>query len=90
MSFHEKLRRLTATSNCAEVSRQLGLSRTALSEYLNKGCTPRADIAFRLARVLSVSLDWLMDDAAGWPPVRVDMAEPASPRPGRRRTKQVA
>ena len=69
MDFTEKLRRLTRDMNKSRIARRAGLSTTAITDYLSKRYAPRADTALRLARVLNVSLEWLIDDAQSWPPV---------------------
>jgi transcriptional regulator with XRE-family HTH domain len=80
MTFTEKLSRLVADRNRAAVARNAGLPPNAVSDYVNKGYTPRADTAFRLARALNVSVDWLLDDQQGWPPMWVNAPEPAPAR----------
>ena len=75
MTFTEKLRRLMEDRNCARVAKRMGLPRNAISDYINKKMIPRADRAAQIARAMGVSLDWLMNDAVGWPPVRVDVQE---------------
>lgn len=82
MTFSEKLKRLTEDRRCTVLSRRAGLPPTALSDYIAKGHTPRADTALRIARVLGVSVEWLIDDAQEWPPVLAHV--------GGRETAQVA
>lgn len=72
MTFTEKLARLTEDRTRARVSRRAGLPPNAISDYVNKGYIPRADTAFRIARALSVSVEWLLDDVQSWPPVWVN------------------
>lgn len=67
-AFTAKLARLTTCKNRAEIARAAGLSETMVSNYINRGSVPRADIALALSRALDVSLDWLADPAASWPP----------------------
>lgn len=68
MDFLEKLRRLTAETSKARVAKAAGLPSAAISNYLSKRQMPRGDNALSLARALDVPLDWLLDDAKGWPP----------------------
>lgn len=72
MTFHEKVTRLCEDRNKSKLSRRAGLSSTGISSYIAKGCLPRLDIALRIARAIGVSLDWLADDTANWPPVWLD------------------
>lgn len=74
MTFAEKLKRLTRDMNRSKLCRRADLPLSAIGEYLN-GAVPRADGAARLARALGVSLDWLFDEARGFPAIRVDEAE---------------
>ena len=67
MTFGEKLAKLTSGRNRADLSRQAGLPPNAISDYVNKNYLPRLDTARALAAVLNVSIDWLADDAMGWP-----------------------
>jgi transcriptional regulator with XRE-family HTH domain len=69
MTFAEKLATLTEGRNKQDLSERAGLPQTAISDYIAKGNTPRADKALAIARVLNVTLDWLVDDAAAMPPV---------------------
>jgi transcriptional regulator with XRE-family HTH domain len=68
MDFTEKLRRLGQEVNKAKAAESVGLAATTISNYIAKGSTPRADIALKIARALQVPLEWLVDDAQGWPP----------------------
>jgi transcriptional regulator with XRE-family HTH domain len=72
MNLHEKLERLTEDRNKAAVSRRAGLPMNAMSDYLNKGHRPSVGKVFRIARALFVSVEWLLDDSRGWPPVWVN------------------
>lgn len=67
MEFTEKLRRLAENKNTAELCRAVGLNPTAISDYISKGYTPRADIALKFAKALNVPLEWLVDDHLGFP-----------------------
>src|SRR4051794_20444767 len=68
MKFSEKLAKLTAGLNKSKLARAAGLPSGAVSDYINKNYVPRLDAAESLAKALNVSLAWLADDAAGWPP----------------------
>jgi hypothetical protein len=68
MGFKEKLARLTGGRIKSQVAREAGLPQTTVSDYINKGYIPRADLALRLAKALDVSVEWLIDDEQGWPP----------------------
>lgn len=78
MTFHEKLRRLTQDKHKIKVARSAGIPPMTVYNILNKQQMPAADRAYKLARVLSVSVEWLLDDTAGWPPVWVNYLEPAT------------
>lgn len=88
MTFLQKLARLTADRHKVRISRRAGLAPTTVSNYLNRGSMPGADIAFRLARALNVSVEWMLDDSQGWPPVWVNAPEPTAPRHSRRSTRR--
>jgi plasmid maintenance system antidote protein VapI len=75
MTFAEKLARLTEDRLKTRVSRKAGLPPAAISDYIAKGNTPGADTALRLARVLGVSVEWLIDNDQEWPPVWADRPE---------------
>jgi transcriptional regulator with XRE-family HTH domain len=68
MTLTAKLSALAEGKNRAELARGVGLKATLLSDYINKGYMPRADIALKIARALGVDVAWLIDDAAPWPP----------------------
>lgn len=72
MNITEKLRRLTEDQNKAGVARKAGLKPTQLNDYTSKGFKPRYDIALRIGRALGVSIEWLLDDSADWPPPALD------------------
>lgn len=59
---------MTAEKNKTLVAKAAGLPATAISNYINRGYLPGADIALKIARALSVPLDWLVDDSQDWPP----------------------
>jgi len=66
----EKLSRLMEDKRITDVAARAQIKPTQIRDYTAKGAPPRYDIAFRLARALEVSVDWLLDDSAGWPPVK--------------------
>ena len=68
VTFTQKLAKLTNGKNKAAIARAADLQPTLVNAYVNKGYMPGADIALRLARVLAVPVEWLIDDAADWPP----------------------
>lgn len=71
MTFAEKLKRLTEDRIKSVICRRAGLPPTAINDYISKSSTkPSAIYAMRLARALDVDLEWLIDDAQEWPPVR--------------------
>lgn len=72
MTFTEKLARLTEAYHKNRLSRRCGLPSTAITDYINKGTTPRSDNALKIARALGVSVEWLIDDEQEWPPVKTD------------------
>ncbi len=72
MTFHEKLAQLCEDRSQAAVSRRAGLPSSAITKLLFERQMPRGDRALRLARALHVSVEWLLDDAQGWPPVWVN------------------
>lgn len=44
-----------------EVAKQAGITKHAMDTYVgSRGCMPAADIAVRLAKVLGVSVEWLI------------------------------
>ena len=80
MNFWEKLDRLTAEIGKAKASELAGLPSTAISNYISKHQHPRIDAAFKLAKALGVSLDWLLNDEADFPAER-------SPKPSLRQAE---
>ncbi|MBR1404244.1 MAG: helix-turn-helix transcriptional regulator [Treponema sp.] len=45
-----------------EVAKQAGITKHAMDTYVgSRGCMPAADIAVRLAKVLGVSVEWLVE-----------------------------
>ncbi len=63
--MHEKITHVTKEKgwNQAIVARKAGISATSLGEYIKKGTMPGADVAFRIARALGITLDSLMDES---------------------------
>lgn len=88
MTFTQKLARLTEDRHKVRISRRAGLAPTTVSNYLNRGSMPGADVAFRLARALNVSVEWLLDDSQDWPPVWVNAPEPTPSRRPRHTSRQ--
>ncbi len=78
MNFTDKLKRLTEDRIKSKLSVRAGLPPTAISNYIARGYLPSASTALVLARVLDVSVEWLIDDKKEWPPVRVEQSEPAN------------
>lgn len=69
MNFHEKLKKLTELSNRSAICRAAGLHETTISGWIYCETVPQIDTAFKIAKVLNVSLDWLADDSKDWPPI---------------------
>ena len=78
MTFHEKLHVLTEDRKKRALSRRTGLPADAITAYLSKRHMPSGEVALRLARVLGVSVEWLLDDAQGMPPVSTHCPTTAS------------
>jgi|GEM_PF-4057073 len=71
MKFYDKLKTLMhmANSTSRELAEKVGgVSKTTVSNWLNGSAKPGLDSAFAIARTFGVSLDWLADDSADWPP----------------------
>jgi transcriptional regulator with XRE-family HTH domain len=79
----DKLARLTADYKLTRLSTRMGMHPNRLGQFFYKGFTPRADEIFRIAQVLGVSVEWLLDDKQGWPPkrgrVRRDLKQEPAP-----------
>jgi transcriptional regulator with XRE-family HTH domain len=71
MTLHEKLKRLTRLVNLAALSRDVGVSQTAIWQWVAGKKTPRVESVTPLARALRVEVSWLIDDSQDWPPVRI-------------------
>lgn len=69
MTFADKLQKLLEDRSKPKVARRAGISPTAVYEYISKRYIPRAPVALNLARALNVSVEWLIDDEQGWPPI---------------------
>jgi transcriptional regulator with XRE-family HTH domain len=68
VKFAQKLENLTEGMNKSQLARDAGLKSTAISNYINQPDTiPRADIAVRIARVLKVPVEWLVDESQDFP-----------------------
>ena len=75
MTIHEKIRRLCEDRSKIAVARRAGLPRMAIHNLLFKAAAPSGERALKIARALNVSVDWLLDDAQGWPPVWANAPE---------------
>ena len=81
MLFTDKLRHLCVDRNKSAVSRRAGLPPNGIADYFGKGYLPRADTALRIVQALNVSLEWLVDDRQGWPPVWLNRLPSSSDSP---------
>ncbi|CAN5714885.1 hypothetical protein BH23PLA1_BH23PLA1_17770 [soil metagenome] len=65
MGYPEKMQRLCSLKGVDQsaLADQLGLSRASISRILSGSQRPKLEVAFRLARALGVSLDYLLDDS---------------------------
>jgi len=77
MTIHEKLDRLTQLMNRCKVSRVAGFKPQYLHVILKRHQVVTTSAAVAFARVLSVDLAWLVDDARDWPPVHTAACEAA-------------
>ena len=77
VKFGEKLSLLVKNSgkSRAEIARSADVLPATLHNYLTRNVEPLASSAFRIARALSVPIDWLLDDSQGEP---VPSASPLS------------
>lgn len=66
----QKLERLLASQHVSQAAfaRRVGVSPATMNDYIRRGAEPMSSIAFRMAGMLRVSADWLLDDAADFPP----------------------
>ena len=79
MTTRQKLERLTKLHNKKATSVAAGLGKQYLFNVLHGLHSLGAKPAVALARVLGVDAGWLLDDARGWPPVRVESEFEKSP-----------
>lgn len=70
VKLHEKVRRLVGDQNRAAIDRRFGLGKSTISNIINYKRRPRSDNVAPVARALDVSLEWLADDSAPWPPIK--------------------
>lgn len=65
MGYADKLRRLCVFRGFdrSGLAERAGLSRSSMSRILSGSQEPKLGVAFRLARILGVSLDYLADDS---------------------------
>ena len=77
MNFTEKLKRASADLNKSKAGERVGLKADTISSYITKKAIPRLDTAVKIARALSVPLEWLADDSQDWPPPQPSPALPA-------------
>ena len=77
MTFAEKLTRLRRREGLSQeaLAEQLGVSRQAVSRWEQGTALPDATKLLPCAKLFSVSVEWLLDDARGWED-RVPAAEP--------------
>lgn len=71
MNIAEKADRLFAARGIksqAEFAKSIGIGEVTLYNTFRKGSEPRVHTALAIARGLGVSVEWLFDDAADWPP----------------------
>jgi transcriptional regulator with XRE-family HTH domain len=77
MTISEKLSRLTEDMTKARIAKKAGVNVHALYSYMPpREQMPSAAVAFRLAKALGVTVEWLLDDSATWPPERIETAVP--------------
>ena len=74
MNFHIKIARLLMDKNLAAVGRRAGVSQATMWKLRYRKRVPGIDTAAKLARALGIDVGWLVDDAAGWPPVLIPIA----------------
>lgn len=70
-AFGKKLSQLRAGQSYATIGRVCGCSGEHVRR-LEKGANPSIRIGIALAKHFGISLDWLADDSAGWPPPASD------------------
>lgn len=81
MRFDRKLRHLMVERDIGQeaLAKAAGVSQSSISRWLSGSHLPQIDAASRIAREMGVSLDWLADDEAEWPPPAPIYSAP--PRP---------
>lgn len=84
LTLGQKLGLFAETHKLIAIAKAAGVSSGTLAKYIHHGVTPSSKIALRLARALGVSVEWLIDDTQGWPPVWDRKSAPSKPRPSRR------
>ncbi len=74
MAYGEKLARLRADRGLsyAEVAARVGCSGPHVRRLEKQGANASTLISLGIARLFAVPLDWLADDAQGWPPPTSD------------------
>jgi transcriptional regulator with XRE-family HTH domain len=80
MTITQKIAALMQDRRQSVIAARVGIHPVTLSSY-SKGTIPGADVAAKLAQALGVDPGWLIDDSRGWPPVRVETAEPVRREP---------
>ena len=71
MKIHEKIRLLCQARKItqAQLREEVGgVSKSTITNWFNGSSKPDIDWVFAFSRALDVSLDWLLDDAADYPP----------------------
>lgn len=68
MKWTEKISKLLEGKNAAQLSLGVGLHKRAIRDAVSTGQLPRVDKALKFARAMGVSVEWLFDDGAEWPP----------------------
>ena len=78
MTFGEKLTRLRKREGLSQeaLAERLGVSRQAVSRWEQNTALPDAAKLLPCARLFSVSVEWLLDNARGWED-QTQTAEPA-------------
>ena len=66
MVLKKKLELLLEGKSRPEIARRAKLNPNIFADYISKGHMPRADKALRIARVLGVPFEWLIDDSLDW------------------------
>ena len=77
MTFGEKLTRLRKREGLSQeaLAERLGVSRQAVSRWEQSAALPDAAKLLPCAKLFSVNVEWLLDDARGWE----DQAQSAEP-----------